>query len=539
MVHKIETLLLLLGLLGVLAVVAERIRFPFPILLVLSGIAIAFVPGLPEIQLNSQLVFLLFLPPLIFSAAWNFPWEDFRANLSPIFGLAVGLVFATMIAVAFVVHWLIPVITLASGFVLGAIVSPPDAVAATAVLKNMRIPKRLATVLEGESLVNDSSGLVAYQFAVAAVVTGSFSLAQASADFFWQSLGGIFLGYVVGVVVTWVHRGLTDPAVEVTLTILTPYIAYLLAEKAHCSGVLAVVAAGLHLGYRSWEALTPESRIQRETIWKFIDYLLNGTVFILIGLQFPGIIEALRGQIPLGALILSGLMVSLVVIGVRFAWIFPISFIQKVFLPENLGQGHRLKWNGLVVASWSGMRGVVSLAAALALPEDFPHRHFILFLTFSVIFVTLIIQGLSLPWLVRVLKVEETESEYQSEARARMTLIEGVIEELDELIKAAPTEHEKASLNLWREHYSERLRHMHHRLDSRRDDSCETVRYELAAFPKLLQHVRENLADLRRRGKISEDVRKRIEYDFDLEEQRITRLLRHYSKQNGNAPDVV
>lgn len=534
MVEKVETLLLLLGVLGVLAVVADRLRFPFPILLVLAGIAIAFIPRLPEIKLDPELVFILFLPPLIFSAAWNFPWEDFRANLVPIFALAVGLVFATMAAVAFAMYWLIPGMSLAVAFVLGAIVSPPDAVAANAVLKRIRIPRRLSTILEGESLVNDSSGLVAYQFAVAAVVTGTFSWSQAGADFFWQSLGGVAIGYVIGIIVTWVHRGLNDSSVEITLTILTPYIAYLLAEKVGCSGVLAVVAAGLHLGHRSWEMLTSESRIQRDMIWRFIDYLLNGTVFILIGLEFPTIIRGLMGHIPIGILILLGVGVSLVVIAVRFAWIFPLAFFQRVFLPESLGPGQSVSWNGLVVASWAGMRGVVSLAAALALPEvtasgePFPHRHLILFLTFSVIFVTLVVQGLSLPWLVRRLRVEETEWEYQSETRARMVLIESLVEELDQLILTAPTENEKASLRLWRENYAERHRHVAQRLDSPLDDVGETVRYELAAFPKLLQHVREKLADLRRRGEISEEVRKRIEYDFDLEEQRIVRLLTRY-----------
>ncbi len=532
MVEKVETLLILLGLLGGLAVVAERLRFPFPILLVIAGVVIAFIPRLPEIRLDSQLVFLIFLPPLIFSAAWNFPWEDFRANLMPIFGLAVGLVFATMTAVAFATYWLLPQwLSLAAAFVLGAIVSPPDAVSATAVLKNLRIPKRLSTVLQGESLVNDSSGLVAYQFAVAAVMTGTFSFGSASLDFLWQSAAGILIGYLVGIVVTWIHRGLSDPSVEVILTILTPYVAYLLAEQFGCSGVLAVVAAGLHLGHRSWEALTSETRLQRETIWRFIDYLLNGTVFILIGLQFPGIINSLQGRIDLWQLVFLGLAVSLVVILIRFAWIFPLALIQKIFLPASLGPEHRLPWGEMIVASWAGMRGVVSLAAALALPEDFPHRHLVLFLTFSVIFVTLVLQGLSLPWLVRRLGVAETESEYQSEANARMTLLEKLVEELTTLMAHAPTEHEKASLNLWREHYSERLRHMHLRLDSPKDDSGQTVRFELATFPKLLQHVRQNLATLRRKGEISEEVRKRIEHDFDIEEQRVLRLLSHYRSE--------
>jgi monovalent cation/hydrogen antiporter len=217
MVEKIQTLLVLLGIIGVLAVVAERVKFPFPILLVIAGLLIALFPGLPEARLDPELVFLIFLPPLLFSAAWNFPWEDFRSNFLPIFALAVGLVFVTLICVAYAASWLIPGMTLATGFVLGAIASPPDAVAATAVLKNLRIPKRLSSVLEGESLVNDASGLVAYQFAVTAVVTGSFSLLDATGDFMWMSAGGVAFGLLIGMGAAHLHRHLKDPAVAVSL----------------------------------------------------------------------------------------------------------------------------------------------------------------------------------------------------------------------------------------------------------------------------------------------------------------------------------
>ena len=271
MVEKIQTLLTLLGIISILAVVAERVRFPFPILLVIAGLLIALFPGLPEVGLDPEIVFLIFLPPLLFSAAWNFPWETFRSNLIPIFALAVGLVFATILCVACAAYWLIPGMTLASGFVLGAIVSPPDAVAATAVLRDLRVPKRLSAVLEGESLVNDASGLVAYQFAVAAVVTGSFSLVEAGADFVWMSVGGTVFGLLVGMGVAYLHRQLRGTSVAVTLTLLTPYISYLPAERFGFSGVLAVVATGLYIGHRSWEALGPESRLQRESIYASIN----------------------------------------------------------------------------------------------------------------------------------------------------------------------------------------------------------------------------------------------------------------------------
>ena len=363
-VEKIQIFLVLLGIVGVLAVVAELVRFPFPILCVIAGLLIGLVPNLPDAKLDPEVVFLVFLPPLLFSAAWNFPWDDFRSNFVPIFGLAVGLVFATILCVAYAAYFLIPGMTLAAGFVLGAIVSPPDAVAASAVLKNLRVPKRLSDILEGESLVNDASGLVAYQFAVAAVVTGSFSLGEAAGDFLWMAVGGTSFGLAVGIIAAHLHRRLCDPAVEVTLTILTPYIAYLPAERLGFSGVLAVVAAGLYIGHRSWEALRPESRLQRDTVWQLLDYLLNSVIFILIGLQFPTIVREMT--IPVAQMIFIGVAISLVVIAVRFLWVFPMVSLERYFFRR--GEKNYLSFGELVVASWAGMRGVVSLAAALALP---------------------------------------------------------------------------------------------------------------------------------------------------------------------------
>jgi monovalent cation/hydrogen antiporter len=527
MIEKIRTLLTLLGIISILAVVAERARFPFPILLVIAGLLIGLFPGLPEVRLDPEIVFLIFLPPLLFSAAWNFPWENFRSNFLPIFALAVGLVFATIICVGYAAHWLIPGMTLAAGFVLGAIVSPPDAVAATAVLRNLRIPKRLLAVLEGESLVNDASGLVAYQFAVAAVVTGTFSLVDAAADFVWMSVGGVFFGVLVGIGAAYLHRHLRDPSVAVTLTLLTPYISYLPAERLGFSGVLAVVATGLYIGHRSWEALGSESRLQRESIWKLLDYLLNGVVFILIGLEFPSILREMTT--PIGQMIFVGTAVSLVVIGVRFLWVFPMVYLEKRFVLRR-GRSH-LSFGGLVVASWAGMRGVVSLAAALALPlatsagEGFPHRHIILFLTFCVIFVTLILQGLTLPWVAGKLKVEEADADIQSEGKARIGLLEDLIVEIEALIKREETPEYRESLEQWKMHYQDRLRALKVRLTLPSEMNRYAATKDRELFPVLVNHVRQRLATMRRRGEISEEVRRRIERDLDMEEQRIKRLL--------------
>ena len=533
MVEKIQTLLVLLGIIGVLAVVAERVRFPFPILLVIAGLFIALFPGLPEVKLDPELVFLIFLPPLLFSAAWNFPWEDFRSNFLPILLLAVGLVFATIVCVAFAAHALIPGMGLAAGFVLGAIVSPPDAVAATVVLKNLRVPKRLSAILEGESLVNDASGLVAYQFAVAALVTGSFSLADAGLDFVWMSVGGAFFGLLTGMGAAQLHRHLENPAVEVTLTILTPYIAYLPAEKFGFSGVLAVVAAGLYVGHRSWEALGPESRLQRETIWRLLDFLLNSVVFILIGLQFPSIIGGMK--IPVGQMIFIGAAISFVVIAVRFLWVFPMASLERYFFRR--GDKDYLSLGGLVVVSWAGMRGVVSLAAALALPlttasgEALPHRHIILFITFCVIFVTLVLQGLSLPWLVRRLKVEQTDSDFQTEGEARMVLLEDLIFRIDGFIKIEEKQEYRESLERLRDHYQDRLKALRQRLALPREVNRYVVIKDRDLLPKLMNYARRRLARMRRRGIISEEIRRRIERDFDMEEERLQRLLARLDRQ--------
>jgi Na+/H+ antiporter len=396
------------------------------------------------------------------------------------------------------------------------------------------VPKRLLSVLEGESLVNDSSGLVAYQFAIAAVMTGTFSLAKAGTQFLNMSIGGIAIGLAVGFVVTHLHRQLRDPAVEITLSILTPYLSYLPAEKLGFSGVLAVVTAGLYIGHRSWEAYTPESRLQGEAIWRFLEYLLNGTVFILIGLQFPSIMEGLE-HIPLWKLFASAAAISLVVIAVRFVWILPLAALERWLLRKTPDSGKALSNSAAVVASWAGMRGVVSLAAALAIPlttaDDaaFPDRHIILFLTFAVIFVTLVLQGLSLPWLARKLNVDEPNHEYQTEAQVRLTLLSELVSEITRIEQRAESPEEKDSLEFWRSHYAHRLEQMRHRIDYGHDRIAKAALQEKQIFPQLMNHARRHLAEMRDRGEISEDVRRRIEYDFDLDERRVQRILDRYA----------
>ncbi len=530
MIGHLELVLILLGLVGVLAVVAERIRFPFPIMMVLGGIAIALVPELPEITLHSDLVLVVFLPPILYSAAFIFPWDEFRSNLRPILMMAVGLVLLTMVCVALAAHWLIPGMPLAVAFVLGAIVSPPDAVAAMAVLRNLRMPQRLLTVLEGESLVNDSSGLVAYQFAVAAVVTGSFSFLDASAAFVWEPVGGAALGLAAGWLASKIHARLAEPAVGVIFEILTPYIAYLTAERIGVSGVLAVVAAGMVVGNQAARVLNPATRMQGVAIWGFINYLMNGLIFILIGLEFPRIMDGLRGT-PWWRLALYGGLVSAVVIAVRFVWIFPLASMMRAISPSWLKDPARLGNKGpLVVASWAGMRGVVSLAAALAVPglietgEAFPARNLVLFLTYSVIFSTLVLQGFTLPWVVRRMGVEEPDSDVARELDARAVILGELVALIEAERKRPGTEISAASLKILGEHFKYRLEHLRLRLDSK-DEARRNQPAEKRFVSQLMERSRYRLAELRGEGRINEEMRRRLEYEFDGEEQRLSRAL--------------
>jgi NhaP-type Na+/H+ or K+/H+ antiporter len=342
-----------------------------------------------------------------------------------------------------------------------------------------------------------------------------------------MSLFGASFGLLVGIGAAHLHRHLRDPALDVTLTILTPYIAYLPAEKFGFSGVLAVVAAGLYVGHRSWEALRPESRLQRDTIWQFFDYLLNSVIFILIGLQFPTIVREMT--IPVPQMLFIGAAISFVVIAVRFLWVFPMSALERYFFRR--GDKDYLSLGGVIVASWAGMRGVVSLAAALALPlttstgEAFPHRHIILFLTFGVIFVTLVVQGLSLPWLARKLKVEGSDSDFEIEAYARTTLLEELVAEIDRFARREENSAHRRSLERWRAHYQERISALKDRLALLPEVSRYAASKERDLFARLMNRSRRRLTRMRRRGQITEEVRRRIEYDFDMEEQRVLRLL--------------
>lgn len=433
--------LLLLFAVSILIMLGQKLRISYPIFLVIGGLVISLIPGMPSLGINPDIVFLIFLPPLLYEAAWYTSWKQFWKLRRPISMLAFGLVVFTSLIVAYVSQAMIPGFTLALGFLLGGIISPPDAVAAQSVLKNLNVPKRALTILEGESLVNDASSLIVFRFALAAVVTGEFVLQKAITDFFVVAGMGVFVGLAVAHIMYLIHRFLpTTPSIDTALTLMTPYFMYLGAEHFHFSGVMAVVSGGLFLSYRSHEILTHQSRLQSTSVWATVTFVLNGVVFILIGLELPTIVNGLNGY-SIGEAIRYALIISALAILIRIVWIYPTTFI-----PRWLSKKVRLReanpgWKGPFVVSWAGMRGVVSLASALSIPlladngEPFPQRNLILFITFVVILLTLVFQGLTLPLVIRWLKIEEradTIPVEEQETGIQLHLMQAALKQLNE-----------------------------------------------------------------------------------------------------------
>lgn len=413
-----EKLLLILAMLFIvllLVMLARRMRIAYPIFLVLAGLAIGFIPGMPGIEIDPELIFLIFLPPLLYEAAWYTSWKEFKKWKTAIGLLAFGLVFLTSFIVAYSTVALVPGFTLAMGFLLGGIISPPDAVAATTVLKGLKVPRRSITILEGESLVNDASSLIVFRFALAAILTGTFSLHEATWQFFLVAGMGVVVGLAGGHVMYLIHRFLpTTPAIDTTLTVMTPYILFLSAEHFHFSGVMAVVSGGLFMSFRAHEVFTTGgTRINMTAVWHTIIFVMNTLVFILIGLSLPGITKNL-GEISIFSAIRYGLIISLITIVIRLVWVYFIIFFRRLL---NIGSSHRapVGWKNPLIIGWAGMRGVVSLATALSIPlfmtngNAFPNRNLIIFITFVVILVTLVFQGLTLPLIIRLTKIIEMD----------------------------------------------------------------------------------------------------------------------------------
>ncbi len=440
----VEIFVGLLLAVAVLALLARKVSIPYPILFVLGGLLLSLLPSLPKVRLDPQIVFLFVLPPLLYPAALFTPWRDFRANARPIGLLAIGLVLFTTVAVAYLAHYYMD-LPLAAGFVLGAIISPPDAIAATAIADRLKIPRRIVTILEGESLINDATALVVYRVALVAVATGTFSLAHATGQFFLVGLGGNVIGLAVGWLAEQFHKRVDDPPIEITVSLLTPFVAYLAAERVGVSGVLAVVTTGFYLGMRMPELLTFRTRLQSGPVWETLEFLLNGFVFILIGLQLPEVLRALSGySVSLQRLVWYALIISVAVILIRIVWVFPATYLPRLLFSWIRRRDPYPPWRHVTIVAWTGMRGVVSLAAALAVPltrqdgSPFPGRELILFLTFVVIVATLVAQGLTLPLLIGWLGIKDDRSMEREEREARLAANRGALDRLREIAERDP-----------------------------------------------------------------------------------------------------
>src|SRR5882724_7299604 len=406
---QIILLLLLLSVVA-LAILARKLRTPYPIVLVTGGLLLGFVPGMPMVPLNPNLVFFVVLPPLLYAAAWNTSWKDFRHNLVSIAFLAIGLVAFTVAGVAVAGPLLLPGFDWRIGFVLGAVVATTDSIAATSIAKRIGLPKRIVDILEGESLLNDATGLLALQFATIMIVSGETpTLGKGFLELAYLTIVGLLLGLLVGVAVAWLERRVEDGPIEITISILVPYAVYLAAEAIHASGVLAVVACGLYLSQKSSEFFSARVRIQAWAVWDALTFILNGLVFMVIGLQLPHVLANLGGY-KLRNLVLYGIAFTALLIVLRLIWMYPGGYIAHYIRKHLLRQKvSRPSARQIFVVGWTGMRGVIALAAAISLPEaladgqPFPQRDMIIFLTFSVILVTLVLQGLTLPPLIRAL----------------------------------------------------------------------------------------------------------------------------------------
>ena len=523
-----ETLLLVTAAAAV-AGVARRLGWSAPLLLVVAGIAVSFVPKVTEFELEPELVLYFILPPLLFAAAWQSSVVNFKQNLRSIGLLSVGLVLFTTLAVGFAVHAVVPDLPLAAAFVLGAIVSPPDAVAATAVGRTVGLPRRLVTILAGESLVNDATALTAYRVAVGAATAGTFSLWHGFLEFLVAAVGGVAVGFAIALAVEYLLQRLHDPVLENTTVLVLPFLAFAAAEELgwdgyHGSGVLAVVTAGLYLGHRSPRRQTAATRLQGTEVWRVIEFMLESVVFALIGLQVPTVLEALSER-ETGTLVLAAAVALGTTIVARFVWVYPSTYIPRL-LPKIAARDGAPPWTYPTVLGWAGMRGVVSLAAAFGLAQDFPERDLILFLTFVVVIGTLLIQGLTLPALIRRLGVVTSEEQQDliREAGAQHAAANAALERLDRELAASGAVPEDVVSRL-REKAEIRQLGAWERLGGRGADGA--MEPPTVSFRRLRRAMidaeREVFIDLRDRGQIDDEVLIRVQRELDLEESILTR----------------
>jgi Na+/H+ antiporter len=519
--HDQLVLLVLLLAVAALLILAPVFRIPYPIFLVLGGLALGFVPGVPSLELPPEVVLVGILPPLLYISAFFTSLRDLRTNAKPVGVLAIGLVLVTMTVVAVVAHMTIDM-AWAPAFVLGAIVSPTDPIAATAIARRLGVPRRVVAIIEGESLVNDGTALVFLRAAVTAVVAGSFSLSDASWRLVWSIVGGIAIGLAVGFLVAQTRRRLDNPPVEVTISLMTGYLAFIPASAVEASGVLAVVTAGVYLGWRTPELTSVQTRLRGNAVWEILTFVLNALLFAIVGLQLSSILDALTG-VSAGRLMWYALVVFTAVVVTRLVFVPFFTYVPRLVIRR---MGGPAPLSHALVLSWSGMRGAVSLAAALAVPltvdagGPFPERDLIIFLTFCVILGTLVVQGLSLPFLIRALKIEPDRLDEKEDAKARIKAADAAVARLDELLSEDWVREDTAER--MRGLYAFRRNRFASRFDAESDGAIEEQSQSYQRLRReLLDAERGAIVELRRDGVISNDVMMAMLRDLDLEDARL------------------
>jgi monovalent cation/hydrogen antiporter len=526
--HAVETvILLLLVLVAGFAAMARRLKVPYPIVLVLAGLMISFVPRMPRVPLDPNIVFVIFLPPLLYASAWAMSWREFRRNAVVIGLLAVGLVGFTVWGIAEFSDRFITALDWKAGFLLGAVVATTDAIAATSIAKSIGLPRRIVDILEGESLLNDATGLLALEIGIAIMVRGQMpTVGSGVARLVFLVVGGLGIGLLIGVVVGWMEQFIDDGPVELVVSLVVPYAAYLAGERAHASGVLAVVACGIYMSRKSTQFFSAAVRLQVNGAWEALVFMLNGLVFVLIGLQLPYVLAGIHGRYGIGTLIFYGAVFSGVLILLRMIWVFPAvklaSFVERRWLGHT--DEEELKPREVFVVGWTGMRGVLALAAAISVPEvlwngkEFEARNLIVFLAFCVIFVTLVLQGLTLPALIRGLGLAGTEGMDPEEMEARRAVLKSAIRFLEEGRRSSdgPVTHLYDDM-------VHRYRHKLAHVSAGQEENVDGLDQE--AYSRLreiaegaLRAERRTLIQLRDRGRIGDDVLRTLERELDLAE---------------------
>jgi len=542
MISTIQVLIVLLAVVAAVAIISNRLKIPPAILLVLTGVLIGLVPGLPPIELAPELVLLLVLPPIIYTSAFLMSWREFQFNLRPITLLSLGGVVFTTIAVAAAAHWVMD-LAWPVGFILGAIVSPPDAIAPLAIARRMEIPRRIIVILEGEGLANDATALILYRFAVGAVSLGVFSFGQAAGMFAIIVVGELLWGIGVGWLMLRLRRWVNDPLIEILLSVLTPFLAFWPPVHLGGSGVLSTLAAGLYTSWNGPRLISPATRLQGVFFWEFFTYVIEGMVFLITGLQARTVIGRIS-HYPLSQLALSVAVITTVVIAARFVWVFPATYLPRWLFPPVRKKDPSPPWQWPFVLAFTGVRGIVSLAAALAIPfstatgQPFPYRDLILFLTFSVILVTLVGQGLMLPWVIRELGLshagrKEREINRVEENKARSEAVEAASQRLDQL--AAEGKLSPDVIKLIRAQHGDRLKHIdgQHADDGisgkhgERHDEIERL---------LITAERTRINDLYRSGKLKDEARRRIASQMPLAEK--VKRAHHVIDNSGSRADT-